>query len=275
MSVSSKPLDLSFLLAHGYVFGARVNKNQLSKVKFNDKTLACKILKRKSDETGRLEILRKISHPHVIGVHSLVQNSDFLFVFMPWIDDGDLLTHIKLNGMVKESTANFWFYQLVCAVKYLHSMNLAHCNLSCECVLMSKTNVKISGLNNIQRCSNVGEKMQIKNRKSVAAHYLSPELNQQLPCDPRKCDVFALGSILFTMLNAMVPFDASNPSQLIGDQMNRRFKMRPSNITKLSVDCQVMINTLLEPNADIRWSIEKIHGMKWFSKFVDKCQGDS
>lgn len=277
MSTSSKLLDVSFLAAHGYSFGAKVSKNSLSKVKLGDKTLACKVISRKKatneDEIHRLEILRKISHPHIIGVHSVVQNSDFIFAFMPWIDEGNLMTHIKQNGMVKEARANLWFYQMVCAVKYLHNMNYAHCNLTCDCVLISKENIKISGLNNIKRVTR-GDKVHVVSSKSVAAYYSPPEMNERLPCDPLKCDVFALGSILFIMLNAAVPFIASDPLQLVYDQMNKRFKLRASNICKLSVDCQVMIHTLLEPNADIRWNIETIHGMKWISKFIDKCQGD-
>jgi hypothetical protein len=36
-----------------------------------------------------------------------------------------------------------------------------------------------------------------------------------------------------------------------------------------------MIHTLLEPDHEMRWSIEMVHGMKWLSKFIDKHDGDN
>lgn len=223
MSKSSKNLDLSFLKCHGYTFGVNVKKNSLTKVQHDNNHLACKIISQKkskmNDEISSLENLKKISHPHIIPVHSIVQNGKFTFVFMQWIDGGNLLNHIKENGMVKESLANLWFYQLVSAIKYLHSMDLAHCNLSCESVLVSNQNLKLSGLSYMKRCS-PQEKIIHKSRKSFPVYYSPPEINKGSPGDARKVDVYALGAILFIKLNAMVPFlNYSNMPQLIEDQL--------------------------------------------------------
>ena len=259
MSFKLSSSDLSLLTAHGYNFGAKVNKNSLSKVKHGDNLLACKT-KRKllvNDQDKILEILKKLSHPHIIHIHSVVQNNDKTFVFMKWIDDGNLLQHIKRNGMIKESTANLWFYQMVCAVKYLHDMGYAHCNLSCENVMVSKANVVITGLNHIQQCSSELRIMK-KDHTPIPAYYLAPEINKKSPADARKCDVYALGVILFMMLNAKLPFDYSTMSQLIVAQTHRQFKLRPSNINILSIKCQAMLFTLMEPNDEIRWSINEM-----------------
>lgn len=280
MQNSSEVLDLSFLKIHGYHFGAKVNRKVLSKVKRGNETLACKIINHKKKAQKKVEIdgkcfeilkdLSQLPHPHIIQIHSIVQNGNFTFVFMPWLEEGNLLDYIRRCGMVKESTANLWFYQVVCGVKHIHSMNYVHWNLSCECVMMSRSSVKISGLHRILRNSEVPTKF----HKSTAACYLPPEVNSHLlTFDVKKCDIYALGSILFTMLNANFPFNDTDMTQLIDDQKNRRYHIRTSNIAKLSVDCQAMIHTLLEPNSEIRWSIDKISGMKWLEKFVDK-QGD-
>lgn len=280
MSSKSKPLDLSFLTCRGYVFGEKVERNSLSQVKFEDSNLACKIISQKKktakSDSEMLEafgILKELSHPHIIPIHSVIRNGNDLFVFMQWINEENLLSYVKHNGMIKETTANRWFYQMVCAIKYLHSSDMAHCNLSCECVLISKENVKITGIDHVKRCA--GEaKTTAKYFQSVPAYYLPPEVNDESTSDARKVDVFALGSILFIMLNAKIPFDASDKKQLVDDQMNRRFYMRTSNVTKLSVNCQVMVHTLLEPIEGTRWDLRRIYRMKWLTKFVDK-HGDS
>lgn len=281
MSHSSGCLDLCFLKSHGYHFGAKVNKKSLSKVKKDCDILACKIAshekkierKVKIDENcfEILKTLSRVPHPHIIPIHSIVQNGNFTYIFMPWIEEGNLQDHIGRFGMVKESTANLWFHQMSCAVKHIHAMNYAHCNLTCDCIMISRSGVKISGLHKIQQYSQVTAKL----HRLTAAHYLAPELNfRHTSIDARKCDIYALGSILFTMLNGIFPFNGSDMTQLVDDQKNRRYHLRTSNIEKLSIECQAMIHTLLEPNSEVRWNIEKVCGMKWLAKFNDK-QGDS
>lgn len=277
MAPSQKSWDISFLSFHGYHFNANVKKNSVAKVKFGDKTLACKKVQKKSvsDTQDRLEIIRKLSHPHIVPVHSVLQNRNDIYFFMQWIDSGNLLNLVKTKGMVKESVANFWFFQLVCGVKYLHDNGYAHCHLNCSHVMISRDQIKITGLQRIHNCSDEkNKKVMMKCQKSIPDVYCAPEMNQKLSCDPKKCDVFSLGVILFIILNAAYPFNSSTLTQLIDDQINKKAKIRTSNIQRLSVDCQVMLFTLMEPNGDVRYSLEKIQGMKWLSKFLDN-HGDS
>lgn len=280
MSTSSKSIDLSFLKFHGYSFCSDVKVKSLSKAKHGDSNLACKIIGHKKEANDgkedfrSLQSIKQLSHPHIVPIHSIVQRGNFTFVFMQWLDEGNLLDYIKQNGMVNESKACNWFYQLTRAVGYLHALNFAHGNLTCESLMLSGENLKISGLNHIQHCKN-GEKMKFNYRKSAPAFYLPPEVNQERLSDPKKADIYALGSILFMMLNAVIPTcNIDDKSLLIDDQLKRRFRMRTSNIGKLSVDCQVMIHTLLEPDEEKRFNIEKISTMKWIARYNDK-QGDS
>src|SRR5690349_10770 len=102
MSISSKSFDASFLSCHGYTFGTRVNKKLLWKVKFENKTLACKIIQQKKNENEkRLEILKLISHPSIISIHSILQNGKFAFVFTLWNEDGNLKNYLREKGAVK------------------------------------------------------------------------------------------------------------------------------------------------------------------------------
>lgn len=264
--------DISFLLQRGYRFGSKLEIDSLSKVKFGESYLGCSITKKRSqDDNATLENLKKLSHPHIIRIHSILQKSDRIFVFTQWSEEGSLFQHINKKGMVKETKANLWFYQIVCAVKYLHDLGLAHCNLSCESLLVFKEQLKISGLTRIQDCSN-NDKVRLTPEKSYPNYCLPPEVNNKEEADPKKCDIYALGVILFMMINEKIPFNET--SQLVADQMKRRYWMRAFNVSIISIACQVVINTLLEPDPKLRWSIDKIFKMKWLEKFIDN-QGDS
>lgn len=266
---SSNYLDVSFLIPHGYNFTTKVFrnlKNSLCKVKFEDKIsstdLACKIVDRKKKTTDEkiVEVMKKICHPNIVVVHSMFQNGYLLFVFMQWMDEGNLLDYIRKNGAVEENRAKKWFKEMTSALKYLHDHHVAHCNLSCSSILIwREESVKISGMSHLHYNSDEITKF----KSSIPAFYQAPEVHTTQPHNPFKADVFSLGVILFITINNMIPFSSCDVDELISDQQNCRYHIRASLMHKLSIDCQVVIHTLLEPNPKARLSIDKIIKLKW------------
>lgn len=162
--------DISALERRGYEFGKKIGKGSYGSVVtafYSDPEskdsvkLACKYVDKKKAPKDFLEkffprelhILTQISHPNIIGIHSILQSGSTVFIFMRLAENGDVLDYIKNNGAVTEPQANLWFYQMVSAVKYLHSLNYAHRDLKCENILISKhMNVKIADFGFARSC---------------------------------------------------------------------------------------------------------------------------
>jgi len=274
MSKVLQYLDISFLVPHGYQFNEKILKNlQNSLVKANFKarrsseefSLACKIIKRdnQTHDDKYVEILKAISHPNIVNLHSIYQKNEMLFVFMEWIDDANLLKIIRESGNLDEKSAKIWFHQMLLGLKYFHDRNIAHCNLSCVSMMIRNKNIKISGLKYL-RSTKSQELIEMKS--PLKMRYRAPEINLNLPFNPQTADIFSLGVILFVMLNAMFPFSSSNINELVEDQNNQRYSFRASNIHKLSIESQVTVHTLLEPNINLRWNIDKVLSLDWFNK---------
>lgn len=146
----------------GYSFGKLLGRGCYGKVfkaKYSDQNtgetvdLACKFIVRNKCPNNfltkflprELDILKKISHSNIIKIHSIIQSSSSIFIFMRLAELGDLLDYIKRNGVVSEPVGNVWFYQLASAINYLHSLNIAHRDLKCENILISRNmNLKIA-----------------------------------------------------------------------------------------------------------------------------------
>lgn len=268
---STKFDDFSFLKLKGYTFGTKISSNRVSKVKFGNNELACKIIKKKNCEENQrmLKILKGISHPHIIPLHSIVQEGSFTCMFTQWSSGGDLFTFIKTLRPIRESKANLWLYQMVSAVEYLHSNKFAYGGLSCKNFLICKEGLKLCGSKRLNLWDDES-KTDFKPCPSTPKYYLPPEVHAGKPVNAKKCDIYALGTILFMMLYAKIPFATSCTSQLFEDQTQRRYVVKASS----AIDCQVMLHVLLEPEPKVRFSIEKIKNLKWLQKFVD-VQGDS
>lgn len=163
-------VDAFALEKRGYRFGKRIGKGSYGNVvtaHYNDKgsgdslELACKYVdKSKAPKEflhkflpREIEVLSKISHPNIIGIHSILQSGNTVFIFMQWAQNGDLLNHIKDKGAVPEAQAKLWFFQMTGAVRYIHNMNYAHRDLKCENILISKhMNAKIADFGFARKC---------------------------------------------------------------------------------------------------------------------------
>ncbi|CAO1431236.1 unnamed protein product [Diamesa hyperborea] len=281
--------DISALVRRGYQFGKKIGKGSYGNVvtaKYQDPNsedsidLACKYVNKDKAPKDFLDkffpreikVLTKITHPHIIKIHSILQSGATVFIFMRFAENGDLLDFIKKSGPIPEPQANLWFYQMTSAIRYLHNMNLAHRDLKCENILISKhMNTKLADFGFARSCVEEETSMKIlSNTYCGSAAYAAPEIVSGTPYDPLKADVWSLGVILFIMLNAVMPFDDNNLTKLICDQKARRYHIRDSIASKLSIDCMTVLQNLLEPSAKLRVPITKVYSMKWLRKHVEK-----
>ncbi len=66
--------------------------------------------------------------------------SDSIHLVLELMKGGDLQKRIKDQGQMEESTAKYYFMQLVLAAQYLHQKGIVHRDLKPENILMSSQN---------------------------------------------------------------------------------------------------------------------------------------
>jgi len=139
---------------------------------------------------------------------------------MSLADNGDLLDFVKNNGEVSEQRARIWFSQICKGTDYLHSKDIAHRDLKCENVLLSRNyNCKLTDFGFSRYCNDLGPSMLCETFCGSAA-YAAPEVVGGTPYMPKMADVWSLGVILYAMLNASMPFNDSNRRKLLSDQLS-------------------------------------------------------
>jgi hypothetical protein len=53
------------------------------------------------------------AHPHVMGVLDVLQDDEYLLMFMPFCTSGDLFSYVQSAGRFQEDMARYWFRQLL------------------------------------------------------------------------------------------------------------------------------------------------------------------
>ncbi|KAI5713511.1 hypothetical protein M8J76_000746 [Diaphorina citri] len=200
----------------------------------------------------------------LILVHSILQRGPRVFIFMRYADNGDLLDHIKRAGPVAESNARTWFSQMLAGLEYLHSKNIAHRDLKCENILMTKRfNVKIADFGFARYCVDKEGRRVLSRTYCGSAAYAAPEVISGNPYNPKLADIWSLGVITFIMLNAAMPFDDSNLKQLFKEQTSKNWTFRHKVKDILSHQVKNLVGQILEPDITKRIRLDAIKAHDW------------
>lgn len=280
--VSSCCADMRALEQRGYTMGKKIGKGSYATVmtaQYTDDTtkkikLACKIVnktKAPSDFLDKffpreLDIITKIEYPFIIQTHSILQRGPKIFIFMRYAENGDLLDYIKAHGPTAEAQARIWFYQMAKGLKYLHALNIAHRDLKCENVLLSKRmNIKLADFGFARYCTDASGSRILSQTYCGSGSYAAPEVVSGIPYNPKLADIWSLGVVLFIMINSSMPFDDSNLHKLLIDQKKKKYNFSPKVLKNISYAVRCVVDSLLEPDIMNRWSLDHILNCKWLS----------
>ncbi|XP_063702808.1 testis-specific serine/threonine-protein kinase 1-like [Culicoides brevitarsis] len=234
--------------------------------------LACKVIDiNKAPSTfvekflpRELEILLKLNHPHVIHTHSLFRRKSKYYIFMRYAENGDLLAFIIKNGLIRENQARIWTRQLCLGLQYLHTLEIAHRDIKCENILVTGNfNVKLADFGFARFL--LDERMNPVLSKTFCGslQYAAPEIIKGTPYNPKLSDVWALGVVVFTMLNKSMPFDDDNAKSLYNHQIKRKWRFRTKVVDKLSHEVKSLIKKMLEPTIEERIKLDEVIASKW------------
>lgn len=213
-----------------------------------------------------IEMLIKLSHPHLVHTHSIFQRRYKYFIFMRYMEHGDLLEYILQKGAVQEDQARIWTRQLALAIQYMHELEIAHRDIKCENVLLTANqNAKLSDFGFSRYC--VDKKCRDVHSETFCGSlsYTAPEILQGSPYYPKPTDVWSLGIVLFVMLNRAMPFEDKHIKQLYQAQINRNWKFRSRYVDSLSESCKLLVTLMLEPNHQNRIKIDQTINSEWIA----------
>lgn len=207
------------------------------------------------------EILSRLDHPGVIILDRVYDLRDKIYIIMEKLC-GDMLEMILSSegSKLSERVTKFLIYQILEALRYLHTKNIAHCDLKPENVLLASN----SQFPQIKLCDFGFAKIIEENsfRRSLVGTpaYLAPEVVKG-QCYDRSLDLWSTGVIVYVSLSGTFPFTERED---IHDQISRASFMYPDDPwAKISRTAIEFINSLLKVRSEQRLSCSKAQLHPW------------
>ncbi|KAL1229591.1 Serine/threonine-protein kinase [Trichinella spiralis] len=219
---------------------------------------------RKQKEQLRSEvcILQIIKYPGIITLEAMFETRDRVFVVMEKMQ-GDMLEMILSSrlGRLSERVTKYLIVQIVKALQYLHSQDIAHCDLKPENVLLNsvETDFPQTKLCDFGYARIIDENTFRKTVVGTPA-YLAPEVLQKKGYNKR-LDMWSLGVVIYVTLSGTFPF---NEGEDIAEQIQNADFMYPSNPWReISADAVDLISKLLNVNIEERLTIDQCLAHPW------------
>ena len=217
--------------------------------------VAIKVYKNFKTVPHEAEILKKIQSKKMRhSVHlkdSFIKGKNY-YIVMPMIKGTELF---KMVYDISLSEAKNLMKLIFAAVAELHENNICHLDIKMENIIynQNKNSVKLIDFGFAKRCKRFGKSVKMTNYCG-SFPYTSPEIRKHTPYDGKKADVWALGVLLYTMLEREFPFSSEDSSQ-------SAIKFR-ATVDKAT---QQFIKSLLNPDPSGRPKITELVNHSWLT----------
>ena len=263
--------------------------------KATNKVYALKILPDNKKGLDEIVLQRRCQHSEnvvpIVDVFRCVgrhpgcsQGSRYLHVVMELQRGGNLFQYIKRNGGVREERAVPLVRHIVSGLKSIHKQGIIHKDLKPENVLLSEEGEEKQLCAKLCDFGLSVEERSKPTRAEYTPYYVAPEVlckdrlyNYQLSVEDSKpydhrCDIWALGVIIYSMLSSRTPFYSEVHGRCItpimyDNIMNGRFKFPDDPWKNISANAKDLISNLLKADPSKRLTLEQVLTHPWLSEY--------
>ena len=211
-------------------------------------------------------ILKKMFHKNIIKLYEILETFERIYLVMEFCEGGDLYNYILTRGHLTERQSCRFFHDIIEALAYLHSQNIAHRDIKPENFLLDTTGKTISiKLIDFGISSNYNDQELLHTSCGTSA-FAAPEIYKGKEYNGLLCDIWSAGIVLYAMSFGYLPFSDENEQNNINNIMNGNYEIPE----EASEDLRDLLRSLIEIEPEKRMNLEQIKSHKWYNIIKDK-----
>ncbi|KAI7880391.1 Pkinase-domain-containing protein [Lichtheimia hyalospora FSU 10163] len=211
-----------------------------------------------------MALMQLLRHPNICQLREWINEGDYYYMFLEYVDGGQLLDYIINHGKLREKQARKFARQIASALDYCHRNSIVHRDLKIENIMLTRNeDVKIIdfGLSNIYSPS------RLLSTFCGSLYFAAPELLRARPYTGPEVDVWSFGVVLYVLVCGRVPFDDTSLPALHAKIKAGQVDGYPEHLSR---DCVDLLTRILVVDPKRRATLNQILTHPWMTRGYDE-----
>jgi calcium-dependent protein kinase len=246
--------------------------------KADEEAFALKVIHlNKIDEENReqlrseIAILKSLDHPNIVKLFETYEHDNVLYMIMELCTGGELYGRLEAAGKrFKEKVASRIVRQMLSAVVYCHSKNIAHRDIKMANFLFKDESpdspVKMIDFGYSKMMYKVGGGQRLETFVGTS-YFIAPEVIAGAYSE--KADIWSIGVMCFLMVVGYAPFRGRTPEEVIDNVRKAKINWNTLRWKEASKACLNFTKALLTVQEGKRLSAEEALRHEWLQASED------
>lgn len=203
---------------------------------------------------NEIKIHKNIHHENIVNFEHYFEDKDNVYILIELCHNQTLHELLRRRKNLTELEVQYYIYQLVKAMKYLHSLKIVHRDLKLANLFLTENmQLKLGDFGLATIIDFEGER---KRSLCGTPNYMAPEILDGKNGYSYEVDIWSIGIIIYTLLIGKLPFE-TNKTKEIYKRIRLQNYSFPQN-AKISVPAKELIENILVIEPHKRPSLEEI-----------------
>ena len=203
---------------------------------------------------SEIKIHKSIHHENIVNFEHYFEDEDNVYMLIELCPNQTLRELLKRRKTLTELEVQYYVYQLVKALQYLHNLKIIHRDLKLENLFLSENmNLKLGDFGLATIIEFDGER---KRSLCGTPNYIAPEVLDGKKGHSFEVDIWGIGIIIYVLLIGKLPFETNNKKETF-----KRIRLKNYSFpqtAKLSEPAKELIQNILVLEQHKRPSLDEI-----------------
>ena len=203
---------------------------------------------------NEIKIHKSVKHEHIVNFEHYFEDANNVYILIELCHNQTLHELLRRRKNLTELEVQYYVYQLVKTLQYLHGLKIIHRDLKLANLFISeKMQLKIGDFGLATRIDFDGQR---KRTLCGTPNYIAPEILEGKTGHSFEVDIWSIGIIVYILLIGKPPFETNNIKETYKRIRLRNYSF-PQN-AKISIPAKEFIESILVLEPHKRPSLEEI-----------------
>ena len=196
----------------------------------------------------------RLMHPNVIPIHFIGEDQGRHFFVMPYIEGESLAARLSRQGRLSVDEALPIVDDLLSGLAAAHAQGLVHRDIKPGNILLEAPSGRavVADFGLVKSLGDAGGRT-ATGVVLGTVDYMAPEQSRGRTVDHR-CDLYAVGVLLYQMLSGRLPFAADSPTGMIFEHAYERPAALPELVPDFPLRLWLVVARLMAKSPDVRYA---------------------